>query len=63
MAETPERFLWRTVMAAALRAEDAREWLEHRDAARVCALAGFDIEVVRRAYVEGRIQPLKRGER
>ena len=61
--ETPERFLWRTVMAAALRADDAAAWLQSRDAPRVCALAGFDIDVVRRAYAEGRVQPLARGER
>lgn len=61
--ETPERFLWRVVMAAALRAEDAAAWLQSRDAAMVCALAGFDLDAVRRAYVEGRVQPLKRGER
>jgi hypothetical protein len=50
MAVNPDLVLWRTVLAVALREDDAAEWIITKDAAMVCALAQVEHEAVMRAY-------------
>lgn len=53
MAINSDLHLWRTVLALALRDDDAARWLASEDGATVCALAGVERDAVVRAYKAG----------
>lgn len=57
MAQNPELHLWRAVLVAGLRADDAPRWVKTDDFKIVTALAGFESDAVREAQIAGRVAP------